>query len=405
MQEMDVHSLPLSGLRVVELSHMVMGPVCGMVLADMGADVIKVEPPPDGDKTRKSGFGFFETYNRNKRSICVDIRRPSGLALVGKLIAGADVMLENFRPGALAKLGLDYPSVSRDNPRLIYCACKGFLPGPYEHRVALDEAVQMMGGLAYMTGRPGAPSRAGASVNDIMGGVFGALAILAALRKRDATGKGCIVQSGLFETNMVFVAQHMAKAAIDGRDPPPFGDPTAGRPWPIYDVFETADSDQQVFVGVVTESQWRHFCRAFALDDLLDDATLASMQGLVHARPRILARVRPLFRGMSKQALMDKLDKLGLPFAPIARPTDLFDDPHLRASRGLLPIDLTGTDRDPARRWVNLPALPVTFDHERPGLVRQPPKVGEHSAEIARMAGLSDGEIRDLMQSGLLLCS
>lgn len=405
MQAMRVRGLPLSGLRVIEFSHMVMGPVCGMVLADMGADVIKVEPPPDGDNTRKSGFGFFETYNRNKRSICVDVRQPSGLALVGKLIAGADVVLENFRPGAMAKLGLDYPSVARNNPRLIYCACKGFLPGPYEHRVALDEVVQMMGGLAYMTGRPGNPSRAGASVNDIMGGVFGALAILAALRERDATGEGCIVQSGLFETNMVFVAQHMAKAAIDGRDPQPFGDQTAGRPWPIYDVFETADPEQQVFVGVVTDSQWRHFCRAFELDDLLHDSTLASMQALVQARPRILARVRPLFRGITKEALIEKLDRLGLPFAPIARPTDLFDDPHLRASGGLLPIDLTRTDRDPARPCVALPALPVTFGQDRPGLVRQPPKVGEHSAEISRMAGLSNEEVRDLMDNGVLICS
>lgn len=401
-------SVPLAGLRVIEFSHMIMGPVCGMVLADLGADVVKVEPPPDGDKSRRLtgvGLGFFATFNRNKRSICVDVQQPSGMALVRKLIATADVILENFRPGAMVKLGLDYPTLARDNPRLIYCACKGFLPGPYEHRGALDEVVQMMGGLAYMTGPPGQPLRAGASVNDIMGGVFGALAVIAALRQRDVTGKGCLVQSGLFETNMVFVAQHMARAAIEGRDPPPFGDPSAGRPWPIYDVFETADEGQQVFAGVVTESQWRHFCQAFGLQDLLDDSSLGCMQALARARPRILARIRPLFRAIHKDALMQKLERLGLPFAPIARPTDLFDDPHLNSSGGLLPIDLSRTDCGAARSNAGLPALPVIFGQGRPGLVRQPPMVGEHTVEISRMAGLSDDEIHGLMDHGVLLGS
>lgn len=399
---------PLQGLRVIEFSHMVMGPVCGMVLADLGADVIKVEPPPDGDKSRRLtgiGLGFFATFNRNKRSVCVDVEHPSGLELVGKLISSADVFLENFRPGAMSKFGLDYPTLAARNPRLIYCACKGFLPGPYQHRAALDEVVQMMGGLAYMTGRPGHPSRAGASVNDIMGGVFGALAVLAALRQRDVTGNGSLVQSGLFETNMLFVAQHMARAAIEGCDPPPFGDPTTGRPWPIYDVFETADPGQQVFVGVVTDSQWRQFCAAFELQDLLDDPALGSTQARARARPQILGRVRPLFRSVAKDFLMAKLEKLGLPFAPIATPSQLFDDPHLRASGGLLPIDLTKTEMAPARPSAGLPALPVILAGNRPGLVRQPPRVGEHTAEIMRTAGLSDEQLRTLMSHGVLISS
>ena len=396
---------PLAGIRVIEFSHLVMGPSCGMVLADLGADVIKVEPTPEGDNSRRLtgyGIGFFPTFNRNKRSICVDVKQSAGLALVRSLIGTADVVLENFRPGAMDKLGLGHAALAELNSRLIYCACKGFLPGPYQHRAALDEVVQMMGGLAYMTGPPGKPMRAGASVNDIMGGVFGALAVLAALRERDLTGKGGLVQSGLFETNMTFVAQHMARAAIDGHDPPSFGDPTAGRPWPIYDVFDTADPGAQVFVGVVTETQWRDFCRAFELQDLLTDQTLATGPARTEARPRILHRVRSLFLTMPKAALMARLETLGLPFAPIARPADLFEDPHLLASGGLLPIDLARTERVPAQATVPLPALPVIFGNRRTGLRRQPPILGEHTAEVARLAGLTDAQIQELIAAGVL---
>ena len=397
---------PLAGIRVIEFSHLVMGPSCGMVLADLGADVIKVEPTPEGDNSRRLtgyGIGFFPTFNRNKRSICVDVKHPAGLTLVRTLIETADVLLENFRPGAMDKLGLGYAPLAELNPRLIYCACKGFLRGPYEHRAALDEVVQMMGGLAYMTGFAGKPMRAGASVNDIMGGVFGALAVLAALRARDRTGKGSLVQSGLFETNMIFVAQHMARAAIEGRDPPPFGDPTTGRPWPVYDVFDTADPGAQVFVGVVTDTQWRDFCRAFELQDLLADPALATGSARTEARPRILSRVRSLFQTIPKAALMARLETLGLPFAPIARPADLFEDPHLLASGGLLPIDLTRTEQGPARSTARLPALPFTLDGARTGLARQPPKLGEHTAEVARLVGLTDSQIQALIAEGVLV--
>src|SRR5215207_2186847 len=223
---------PLAGIRVIEFTHMVMGPSCGMILADLGADVIKIEPAPKGDNTRKltgPATGFFPTFNRNKRSLAVDMKKPAGLALVRRLAKDADVVIENFRPGAMDKLGLGHPALAEINPRLIYCSCKGFLPGPYEHRTALDEVVQMMGGLAYMTGPPGQPLRAGSSVNDIMGGMFAAIAILASLRERDATGRGGLVQSGLFETNMVLIAQHMAQFAMTGKPAAPL--PARDNPW------------------------------------------------------------------------------------------------------------------------------------------------------------------------------
>lgn len=397
--------LPLAGVRVIEFSHMVMGPTCGMVLADLGADVIKIEPAPAGDNTRRltgTGIGFFPTFNRNKRSLCIDMKKPAGRELVLKLIAQADVVLENFRPGAMDKLGLGHQDLSKLNPRLIYCSCKGFLPGPYEHRSALDEVVQMMGGLAYMTGPPGQPLRAGSSVNDIMGGLFAVIGVLSALRQRDVTGRGSLVQSGLFETNMVLVAQHMARVALEGKEPPPYGDPKMEKPWPLYDVFRTADPDAQVFVGVVTDTQWRSFCAAFGLDDLLHDPSLDSMQKLAAARPRILARVSEIFAKLSKAELMARCEKLGLPFAPIARPGDLFDDPHLKESGGLLPIDVARNRVTNGRLVAELPGLPLSFGTRRLSLKRQPPQIGEHNREIASEAGMDTGQLSGLIADGIL---
>lgn len=400
---------PLAGIRVIEFSHMVMGPSCGMILADLGADVVKIEPAPAGDNTRRltgPALGFFPTFNRNKRSLCIDLKRPAGLALVQRLAAGADVLVENFRPGAMAALGLGQADLAAINPRLVYASCKGFLPGPYEHRAALDEVVQMMGGLAYMTGPPGRPLRAGSSVNDIMGGMFAAIAVLAALREREATGRGGLVQSGLFETCMVLTAQHMARAAIEGEEPEPFGDPAMRKPWPVYDIFDSADPGRQVFVGVVTETQWRGFCAAFGLEELLADPDFAGMRRLAAARARILPRVAAVFAALPQAALMARCEALGLPFAPIARPGELLDDPHLRASGGLLPVDLSGAEAAPggapARGDAGLPGLPIALPGGRPGLRLQPPRAGEQGREVAREAGLSEAEVETLIAEGIL---
>ncbi len=395
---------PLHGIRVLEFTHMIMGPSCAMVLGDLGADVIKVEPGPDGDNTRRlmgAAIGFFPTFNRNKRSICVDLKKPASLALVRKLVLGADVVVENFRPGAMDKLGLGYAALAAINPKLIYCSCKGFLPGPYEHRAALDEVVQMMGGLAYMTGPPGKPMRAGASVNDIMGGLFGVIAIMAALRERDVTGHGGLVQSGLFETNMVMMAQHMAAAAITGVNPPSFGDPAMVKPWSVYDVFDSADPGEQVFVGVVTETQWRGFCEAFGLGALLADPALATQTQRVSDRSRYLPRVAAVFKTLPKAELMARCEALGLSFAPIARPADLFEDPHLLTSGGLLTTELASAENAPGgvshQETAGLPGLPMSMNGGRLTLRHQPPRAGEHSVEIAREAKLSEAEIEAMI--------
>ncbi len=367
---------PLAGLRVVEFTHMVMGPACGLALADLGADVIKVEPAGKGDNTRwlkGAGAGFFAMLNRNKRSFAADMKSPEGLAQVRALLRGCDVLIENFRPGALDKLGLSYEALRAENKRLIYCSCKGFLPGPYDHRVALDEVVQMMGGLAYMTGLPGRPMRAGSSVNDILGGTLAALGVLAAVEERHRTGRGKHVQSGLFETNALLVAQHMGQAFISGEPPPPMG---VRRPaWPIYDVFDCGDGEQ-VFIGVVTDTQWKLFCDSFGLHALAADPALDTQDRRRAARDRVLPVVAEALRRYSKPELMSKCEAIGLPFAPIAQPWDLFDDPHLAASQGLLPLTL------PDGRVLNLPAYPLALDGERLGLRRDLPALGEHNAEI-----------------------
>ena len=390
-----MEALPLKGLRVVEFVHMIMGPTCGMVLADLGAEVIKVEPTPDGDNTRRlggSGAGFFAFGNRNKQSLAVDLKSPDGMALVQRLLATADIMVENFRPGAMDKIGLGYDALSADNPGLIYCSCKGFLAGPYEHRVALDEVVQMMGGLAYMTGDPGRPLRVGSSVNDIMGGMFGAIGILSALHERHTTGRGRHVQAGLFENNVLLVSQHMAQFAVSGREAPPM---TQRLPaWPIYDIFTT--SDGQVFVGVVTDTQWKIFCEAFGLMELANDPSLATRLQRVEARPRTIPLAAAAFAAMTRAELMDKCEALGLPYAPIVRPVELFDDPHLNASGGLVPMTL------PDGTTLKLPALPLAFDGIRPGLRHNPPAVGADGAAIAEGLGYTAEEIAHLRGLGVL---
>lgn len=388
-------ALPLAGVRVVEFVHMVMGPTCGLILADLGAEVIKIEPL-DGDHTRKlvaSGAGFFPTYNRNKKSFAVDLKLPEGREVVHRLIQSADVVSENFRPGAMEKLGLGYEALRKAKPELIYCSHKGFLTGPYEHRTALDEVVQMMGGLAYMTGGRYGPLRAGASVNDVMGGMFGAIGILAALYQRKSTGAGQEVKSALFENNVFLVAQHMLESIMTGTRAVPM--PDRIRAWAVYDTFDTADGEK-VFVGVVTDSQWKVFCEAFELRDLLADAGLKTNPQRVEARSRIIPIVAGVFRRLTKSEVMRRCEQLGLPFAPITRPEELFDDPHLNASGGLVPLEL------PNGMTSKAPILPLEMNGRRLGTRRGLPRVGEHTRELLLELGYKEAEIERLVAAKVI---
>ena len=381
MDTMDpINNLPLHGVRVIEFSHMVMGPTCGMILADLGAEVIKIEPP-NGDKTRKMsglGMGFFRTFNRNKKSVVLDINTAQGLATAKELIGQCDVMLENFRPGFMHQLGLDYSALSQACPELIYVSHKGFLPGPYENRLALDEVVQMMGGLSYMTGPPGRPLRAGASVNDIMGGMFGAIGVLAALWQRRSTGRGQEVQSALFENCAFLVGSHMQQAAMSGEIPPPM--PARSSPWSVYDVFTLAN-EQQLFIAAVSDKQWNQLCAVLERQDLLDDPALATNDLRVAIRPAVLARLGEILLHHDIEELSAKLEAAGLPYAPIVSPDQLLHDPHLKASGGLVPMQT----EDGGSTDVVL--LPMLMAGRRLGVQRPLPAIGEHTEEVlARLA-------------------
>ena len=395
-------SLPLSGLRVVEFTHMVMGPTCGMILADLGAEVIKVEPIT-GDSTRKllgSGAGFFGTFNRNKKSLAVDVKDPKGLEIVLKLIASADVFSENFKTGTMDKLGLGYQDLSRLNPGLIYVSHKGFLPGPYEHRTALDEVVQMMGGLAYMTGPEGRPLRAGTSVNDIMGGMFGAIGALAALAQRHQTGNGQEVQSALFENNVLLVAQHMMQFAVTGKPASPM--PSRISAWAVYDVFTVKD-DEQVFLAAVSDTQWHLMCDAFGFADLKGDARLKSNNDRVRAREWMMPILRERFAPHSAKELSARFEKIGLPYAPITKPQDLFEDEHLLATGGLSPVSIPA-DASGAGQAVETRTalLPLTMNGQRMPLRSAPPRLGQDTQALMRELGYANNDIDALIQSGIL---
>ncbi len=387
--------LPYAGLKVIEFTHMVMGPTCGLILADLGAEVVKIEPLK-GDNTRNllgSGAGFFTAFNRNKKSLAVDLKSEEGLSLVKELIRSADVVSENFKPGTMDKLGLGYETLSKDNPGLVYVSHKGFLPGPYEHRTALDEVVQMMGGLAYMTGRKGDPIRAGTSVNDIMGGMFGAIGVMAALKERDLTGKGQQVQSALFENNIFLVAQHMMQYVVTGRAADPM--PSRISAWAIYDVFNVKDGEQ-IFLAVVSDTQWKIFCDAFELPELLGNADLQTNNQRVQARSWLLPLLQERLAGYSKQELAQLFEANGLPFAPISRPEELLEDEHLLKTGGLAPMQM------PDGRETNVPLLPLCMDGQRLGVRMNPPRLGEHTLSILQDAGLSAAQIETLLANNVI---
>ena len=391
----DIQKLPLEGIKVVEFTHMVMGPTTGVILADLGAQVTKVEPLK-GDNTRRlqgSGAGYFPMYNRNKQSICIDLKSETGNEIALKLASKADILIENFRPGAMDALNLGYEALSTANPKLIYCSLKGFLSGPYEHRTALDEVTQMMGGLAYMTGLPDRPMRAGSSVIDITGGMFGVIGILAALEERHRTGKGRQVTSSLYETTAFMVGQHMAQQAVSGEAPPPMS--VRRSAWAIYDIFTCAD-DERVFVGVVSDTQWDLFCKAFNLHDFAENESLDTNNGRVANRDYILPIINKLFASMHKSELMAKLEATGLPFAPINKPEDLFDDPHLNAAGGLVELTLPGGNK------TKLPAIPLEMNGQRFGLRNDLPREGENSRQALASLGYKEAEIDEFFLHGII---
>ena len=396
---MQTDDLPLAGIKVAEFTHMVMGPATGLILADLGATVIKIEPL-GGDNTRRlggSGAGYFPMYNRNKSSVCLNLKSEQGREAALRLVEGSDILIENFRPGAMEKLGFGYETLRETNAGLIYCSLKGFLFGPYEKRTALDEVTQMMGGLAYMTGLPGQPMRAGSSVIDITGGMFGVIAILAALEQRHRTGEGQQVTSSLFETTAFIVGQHMAQQGVLGEAPPPMSVRTSA--WAVYEIFECA-GDERVFVGVVSDSLWKLFCEEFGLTEFAADRSLDSNNQRVEQKDRILPVIRELFSLMPKDEMTQRLERAGIPFAPINRPADLFDDPHLKAHGGL--VDVTMQRGVNEGKTIGLPALPLEMNQRKFGLRSDLPTQGADSIRVLQEVGFSDEEIQSMLDEGIV---
>jgi crotonobetainyl-CoA:carnitine CoA-transferase CaiB-like acyl-CoA transferase len=372
---MAATGLPLEGVRVVEMTHMVMGPTCGMILAQLGAEVIKVEPPA-GDKTRHlggMGTSFFPLFNRGKRSVVLDLAKADDREIMHRLLASADVFLENFRDGQLEKQGLGVDELRRRHPHLIVAGHKGFLSGPYEHRPALDEVVQMMSGLAAMTGTREKPQRVGSSANDIMGGMFGVIAILAALYQQRGGAKGADIRIGLFENCLFLVAQHMVEYEMTGNKPRSM--PEREHAWPVYDIFETAGGER-IFVGVVTEGHWQSFCKEFGLQEFLDDPALRSTTDRILARGRIIPRVAEVIKHRDANDISATLERLNICFSPINRPEDLFEDPHVLRPGGLV----NNVNADGAA--FRVPALPIEWNGASIGEGLRVPALGADSLTL-----------------------
>jgi crotonobetainyl-CoA:carnitine CoA-transferase CaiB-like acyl-CoA transferase len=395
---------PLAGLEVLEFSHTIMGPSAGLILADLGANVTKVEPAPRGDHTRRlSGFaaGFFAAMNRNKKSLAIDLKHADGQAAMHKLVQGADVVLENYGPGTMERLGCGYEQLSAINPRLVYLALKGYLHGPYQHRPALDEVVQFHTGLAYMTGPPGRPLRAGASVIDIAGALFGVIAVQAALRERESTGKGQRVSSALFESAAFLMGPHMSGMAATGREPPPM--PARQGAWAVYETFDTAD-DSQLFIGVTSDQQWDRFTEEFALTRLAADPRLATNELRIEEREWLIPELKEILKGYSKADIEERCERANVSWAPVGKPADLFTDKHLLESGGLIDVFISREGGD-SGELTGLPAMPFELgdDNARPGLRSQPPKLGENNSEVLSRAGFTDDAIQDLAQRNVIV--
>jgi crotonobetainyl-CoA:carnitine CoA-transferase CaiB-like acyl-CoA transferase len=391
-----VNRAPLEGVRVLEFAHAVLGPTTGLVLADLGAEVIRVEPAPGGDPTRALrgfGMGFFPFFNRNKLSIAVNVKEPRGREVVHRLLERADVLVENFAPGTMDRLGLGWETLHQRYRALIYCSLKGFMDGPYQDRVALDEVVQIMSGLAYMTGPAGQPLRAGASVIDIMTGIYGAMGVQLALRERDRDGKGRLVQSALFETAAFVMGHHLAYAIASGEPVPPM--PERVSAWSVYHLFTTAGGEQ-VFIGVTSDKQWVRFCEAFERPDLAADQRLQTNNQRIAEREWLLPDLRAMIQRFPLAETLARCARAGVAYAPVARPEDLFADPQLEAGGSLLETTF------PDGRKGRLPAQPLTLDGQRPQKRSDPPLIGEHTAQVLQEAGYTPEELRALEAAGVI---
>jgi crotonobetainyl-CoA:carnitine CoA-transferase CaiB-like acyl-CoA transferase len=374
----------------------VAAPSGSLILAELGADVIKVESPDGGDQARNMPT-LFLAVNRNKKSIAIDLKSPSGRDIFLKLMEASDVVIDNYSPGVLDRLEIDYDVAREINPRIIYCAIKGFTDGPYDHRPFLDDLAQMEGGLAYMTGPPGQPLKAGASIVDIGAGTYGVLGVIAALYERERSGQGQHLKAGLFETVAFWVGQHMSYVGLTGEVPQPF--PVLRKSnrggWGVYQLFNTRD-ENQIFIAVTSNAHWERFCKEFDLLDLYEDESLDTNAKRVANRDRTIPRIQEAVGKFDMKTLSERLNLAQVPFAPVNTPADLLEDPHLNSGNHLLEIEL------PDKRKLKLPSLPVSSDRFSYSTRENPPRLGQHTREILADLGYNDKRVRQFIEDGIV---
>lgn len=406
-----MNNLPLNGTRVMEMGHIVAGPTGGLILADLGADVIKIEDPlRGGDQARKAPAGAAGTWlflNRNKRSFALNLKQPEGKELFIKLAATSDVVLDNYAPGVLERLGVDFSVVSKINPRIIYCSINGFLEGSYAHRPALDEVAQMMGGIAFMTGPPDRPLRIGASVTDISAATYGVIGILCALFQREKTGHGQRFTAGLFETVVFWIGQHLAQFGLTGHPPEPMPVRKMGPRfrWGVFDLFRAKD-DKQVFIGVTSDRHWASFCKSFQQSDLSSHPDLTDNVKRTASRDWLLPRVQEIVGKYESEELMSKLEAADIPHAPVNTPADVYNDPYLTNHEGrMLHIESKSHATDASNKTIRTPALPIESNEFKFSVRRQPPRLGEHTRELLKELGVPDMKIQKLVEEKVVLVS
>jgi crotonobetainyl-CoA:carnitine CoA-transferase CaiB-like acyl-CoA transferase len=388
---------PLSDVTVVELGNIVAGPFASLILADMGADVVKVERPGVGDIIRASGQtgdAMFSALNRNKRSVALDLKSDAGREAFSELIAEADVFIENMGRGAADRLGIGYDDLREENPGLVYLSIKGFQEGPYGDRPGMDVVAEAMSGLMSVTGEKGRqPVRVGTSIADMGGAMYGVMGVMLALRERDRTGEGQRIDGTLFEASTHWMGYWLTYAQLLGEDPDPLG---ASHPsWGLYDVFPTDGG--WLFVGVTTDRHWPAFCRAADMEELLADERFDTGEKRRERKAELTELVREKVADEDREELLEKLLEENVPAAPVNKPSEVFDDEHLDET-GLLAhftAESEGEEHD-----LQTPLTPIVGSEMGPEQRSDPPAVGEHTAEVFADLGLSGAEIERLSETG-----